>query len=449
MLRIARSHLIIIIIGVLLAACAPQPEAPRLAITPFPTPTVGSVLQGALSSAANVVPQGLISPATAVAISALPTPTPDLFTCPPFSDSARLEDTPPLNAPIVIEEIVRYLNTGGAYESLSEILSERWGIVREGDSMRGDVDFTGEGTPEILITYANPDGRSAVLLLGCIQSEYRVLYELNTQITEPPQMIAFGDMNRDRRNDLLFAVQQCPTDDANNPILDECELNTRLLSWQANESRFANLLVNDVLSDTLPEINDFDNDEVSELVVRLENDGTERTGPLRTGTNIYDWNGQEYVLSIIQPDPPRYRIQVIFEADRAFLRRELGEAAQLYQVALQDPTDLRDWIGGERASLIAYTLYRLLITQVASQSASQTQTYQRILNDYPDPQAASIYVRMARAFMETYQQQGNPALGCDAVRAVLTAEADNNALELLNRYGERSPKYTLNDLCPF
>jgi hypothetical protein len=449
MSRLARFSLVSLLAVILLAACAPEAEAPRLQITPFPTPTAGAVLRGVLLTPVSSVPEGLISPATAVAIAAQPSPTPDLFTCPPLSTAASLEDTPPLNAPIVIEEVLRFLNSGGAYADLDATLRTRWELVREGDSLRGDIDFTGEGSSEILMTYARPDGLSSVLIVGCVEGQWRALYELDTETTEPPQVIAVGDMNRDRRNDLLFSVTQCPVDESGALLEDECELRTRLLAWQPADQRFANLLVDEVLSQNLPQINDFDNDEVSEIVVRLENPGTTRTGPLRTGTHIYDWNGTEYVLSIIQLEPPRFRIQVLHEGDRAITRRNLVEAAQLFQLALDPDSDLRDWIGGESPILQAYGLYRLLITQVASQSAGQAQTYQAILETYPDPEASPIYIRMARTFMETFQAQASPSAACDAVKALVESSSASDALDLINRYGERSPRYTLTDLCPF
>lgn len=449
MLRLARIACLSLILAALLAGCAPQTEAPRLEVTPFPTPTPGAVARGVLLTPVSSVPEGLISPATAVAIAAQPSPTPDLFTCPPLSSAARLEDTPPLNAPIVIEEVLRFLNSGGAFTDLETTLRTRWRIVREGDTLRSDIDYTGEGSAEILMTYARPDGLSAVLIAGCVEGEWRALYEFEGQTETPPQVIAVGDMNRDRRNDLLFSVEQCPVDDSGTLLTNECELRTRLLAWQPADRRFANLLVDEVLSQNPPQINDFDNDEVSEVVVRLENPGTTRTGPLRTGTHIYDWNGTEYVLSIIQLDPPRFRIQVLHEADRSITRRNLVEAAQLFQIALDPESNLRDWIGGEGPILQAYGLYRLLITQVASQSAAQAQTYQAILETYPDVEASPIYIRMARTFMETFQAQASPSAACDAVKALIESSSATNALDLINRYGERSPQYTLNDLCPF
>ena len=61
-------------------------------------------------------------------------------------------------------------------------------------------------------------------------------------------------------------------------------------------------------------------DQIAEIVLQFTNAGNATTGPLRTGMTIYDWNGAAYVQSITQLDPPRFRIQVIHEADRLLNR---------------------------------------------------------------------------------------------------------------------------------
>ncbi len=429
----------------MLSACQPSEDAPRLVITPFPSPTAGSVAVGGLLPPANLLPpnSNLISPATAAALADLPTPTPNFSACPIGLEDPRLEDTPPINAPIVVEEITRFLNDGGDIETLNRTLRDRWKIVRDEDTLRADIDFTGEGTAEVLISYLNPDSRAALLILGCVEGEYRVLYNFEAQDDTPFIFIGLGDMNRDLRSDVLFASRVCPQNTDSKK--EDCELRTRLIAWQANEYRFTDILDAEVLSVNPPQINDIDADQVSELVVRLESRGNNSTGPLRTGIHIYDWNGEAYVLSVVQLDPPRYRIQVLFEADRAVRERNLRDALLLYEQALSPESGLRAWFNDEAAPLRAYALYRLMIAQVAAQSAQQTQTYQTMLTEYPDPESAPIYVGMARAFLEAYQTSGDPSTACDAA----LAQADDSALALLNRYGTRNPTYALPDLCPF
>jgi len=446
--RLHKSAVTLVFTVLMLSACQPAMDAPRLVITPFPSPTAGSVAVGALLPPVDSLPpdSNLISPATAVALADLPTPTPNFSACPVAIEDPRIEDTPPINAPIVIEEIMRFLNDGGSIETLNRTLRDRWQIVRDEDTLRADIDFTGEGTGDVLISYLNPDARATLLILGCVEGEYRVLYDFEAQDDTPITLIGLGDMNRDLRSDVLFASRVCPLESDTEDTQDEdCELRTRLIAWQANEYRFADILDAEVLSINPPQVNDIDADQVSELVVRLENRGNTSTGPLRTGLHIYDWNGEAYVLSVIQLDAPRYRIQVLFEADRAVRERNLRDALPLYEQALSPDSDLRAWFNDEAAPLRAYALYRLMIAQIAAQSAQQTQTYQTLITEYPDAESAPIYVGMARAFLESYQTSGNPSAACEAALAL----ADESALALLNRYGTRNPTYALPDLCPF
>ncbi len=434
----------------ILAACAPQVEQARLVITPFPSTTPGRVIHAEI---ANPAQDNLAAnPATAVAIVRQPTATPDLTLCPSPAgeDDARLEDTAPQNPDIVIEEIVRFLSAGGAPGRLNDILRGTWGLIAETGTFRADVDLTGEGSAEMIISYTTPENRGALLVLGCRESAYRVLYQSEADIAEAPVLVDTRDMNYNGLNDLVFAARACPTDEDGTVVSsdpDDCDYVTRLLSWLPDEDRFANLMEDDVLTGSPPEINDFDNDQVSELVFRLDNSGNSITGPLRTGTNIYDWDGVSYVLSIAQPDAPRYRIQVLQDGDRAAARNDMQTAIAIYREALDESNDLRYWFDDEPELLRSYALYRLALAQVAANSVEQTETYQQILTTYADPAAAPVYAQMARVFFETVQATGDVSGACAQVQAIIAQRGE--ALELLNRYGSRSPRYTAQQLCPF
>jgi hypothetical protein len=432
----------------LLAGCQPAPaNAPRLEITPFPTMTPGRVLRAPLLSA-DTLPEGQLNPATAVAIAVLPTATPDLFTCPPLSDDATLEATPPQNPPIIIEEITRYLRAGGSFATLAETLDQAWGVLGEGGIARDDIDLTGEGRGEFIVSYAPPGGRGTLLILGCVAGTVELLYEAESDLAAPPALLTLGDMNRDRRNDLLFSARRCP-EGALSAASDEaeaCQYLTRLLTWNAREDRFVNLLTDDLLTFDAPEAADVDQDEVSEVVVRLENRGTQATGPLRTGLNVYDWDGTRYVLSIAQYDAPRFKIQVLHEADRAFERGDLVNAIALYNVALNNP-DLRFWFNDEVEALRSYALYKLLVVQTQAGGIPQIDAFQLLISAYPDLAAGPVYAALAQTFLTTFQTSA--AIGNACAEVVSAINQRPEALDLLNRYGSQSPTYTARDLCPF
>ena len=217
------------------------------------------------------------------------------------------------------------------------------------------------------------------------------------------------------------------------------------MTWNPERGRFVNLLGGAITSDQAPALEDIDHDQVSEVVVRFDQSGDNQTGPLRTGYTVYDWNGVNYVQSVTQLNPPRFRIQVVQEADAAFAAENTDEAATLYNLAL-DPA-LENWYNDDAQTLQAYTLYRLLLTYAFSGDDRALQTQQTIQSTYADTAAAPPYAQMALEFWNAFQITNNLHSACLKAQEVILARPE--ALTLLNRYGSRSPTYTATDLCPF
>jgi len=451
----------------LLAACTPNSAAPQATILPFPTVTPGQELYGVLPVPEGLLLDGslLLNPATAVALANQPTPTPNTTICPPISESTRLADLP-TDTDAINAEIERFLTAGGDPLILDETLADEWDILGANGYVRADLDLTGEGQADVLLGYTvpvtensltstptptaeneasstitpliQPTRQGILLILGCADGRYHTLYRARSDEGAPPELLLLGDVNRDQRSDVLFTSRNCDA--------SPCVYQTNVVTWEARIGRFASLLGTVILSDTLPTITDIDSDEISEIVIRRDDEGTEETGPIRTGVNIYDWNGTVYVLSIVQPDPPGYLIQVIHEADRFFSRREMLNAIQLYQVALTDTT-LRPWLQDETPSLRSYALFRELIAQAFSGDPALLTTYQQIAQNFPGVEPSTVYVEMSRAFWDNFQTNANLTTACSAALAVVSTRPE--AVELLNLYGSRSPRYEPADLCPF
>jgi hypothetical protein len=434
--------LIMLSLMLLLAACEPAAPPPREVITPFPSVTPGRVVYGELlPSGSTILSQpGLSAPSTVVAIAPPTTPTPDFSSCPAPNADAALEASPPDNAVVLIEEAVRYLNAGGNGQTLIDTLRDDWDVIPNDAVARADLDYTGEGVTDVLMPYTARDGVAGMVVIACRAGTHVIIYELASPTDAPPTVLAFADLNRDRRNDILYSTPSCPDDP------ETCVLLTQMVTFSPVLSRFVDLMPEGVTSDTVPQVLDFDNDEVSEVVVRLENRGTAETGPLRTGTNVYDWNGSQYVLSIVELEPPRFMIQVLHEGDRALLRGDYPTAETIYREAI-DNDELRWWFDDEPDLLNSYAYYRLLQAQVLLASVGQTTTINEINSIFPDPAASPVYAQMARAFIETFQSESDVSSACAAVETIIAAQPQ--AVEQLNRYGSRSPSYTARDLCPF
>jgi hypothetical protein len=283
-----------------------------------------------------------------------------------------------------------------------------------------------------------PEGSTLLLALACANGHYTVLHEAIT--SGPAQIIHAGDINLDTRPDLLYAAEQCEADG------ESCTYRAQLLSWDADTGSFITLLASPITGPTAPALADVDGDGIQEIAVRLTSPGTAATGPLRTGVTVYDWDGAGYTLSITQLDPPRFRVQVIHEADRSLLRQELDQAIAQYTLALTD-TGLRNWYNDDEAVLKSYALFRLLTAYAYTEDALLLPTYQELARLFPDPATAPIYALLGEAFWQAFQTSNNLRSACAAVADIITARPE--ALDLLNRYGSRSPVYTANDLCPF
>jgi hypothetical protein len=432
---------IISILVLLIAACEQTPVAQNLPPTPipFPTMTPGRYVRGRLETPMGLQLSGgsggLANPATAVAMANQPTATPDYSACPQLGNPT-LGDAPG-DARSMLAEIERFLSAGGTVLTLETRLRNDWAALGETGTVRGDLDLTGEGAAEVLLTFDTPNNGGALVILGCSNQRYTVHYQ-NITGGAVPRIIQIADMTFGGDPEILFTGQRCADDGV-------CQYVTQLISWRGDLGRFVSLLGRDIISDSEPSIGDVDEDDIVEVVVQLDNAGTAETGPLRTGVNIYDWNGAAYVKSIVQLDPPSYRIQIVHQADRAMSRLNAEEAIALYTFTLQD-VGLRDWYRGESDQLRAYTMFRLLIARAYVADEDILTTYQDILDAYPDPDTAPIYVRLSTVFWNALNITNNLRSACLEVRDMIGVEPQ--ALELLNRYGERSPTYTAESVCP-
>ena len=432
-------RLLLILLLLILAACqaAPTPTGTPTAY-PFPTMTPGRVLHVPLPTMFGIPldGSGLANPATAVALSNRPTATPNLRACPAGDPAAALDPIMPSTAALVDDAIARYLNAGGNADNLTVFMRENWNALGETGFARGDLDLTREGTPEIIVSYRAPDAGGSFMIFGCIDGRYLLRYEVSLG-GDAPELLTIGDMNVNGAPELLFSSQMC---------VEVCTYTTQMVTYSATSGRFVNLLGGVIASDSAPLVEDVDADQISEVIIRMDDDGNAETGPLRTGFTVYDWDGTGYVRSITQYNPPRFRIQVLQEADAEFAAGNTSNAIALYNLALDSP-GLESWYPDETDALRSYAQFRLLIAYAFTEDPRLTDLYQATLAAPPDPATAPVYALMSQAFWNAYQVTNNMNSACLEVQAIIATRPDS--VSLLNRYGSRSPTYAPGDLCPF
>ncbi|MFN8449829.1 MAG: hypothetical protein U0521_14905 [Anaerolineae bacterium] len=424
----------------LIAACQPNvPASNAPTQVSFPTVTPGRMITAPLPTVVGVPldGSGLSNPATAIAAANRPTVTPNYQSCPAPDDSVTLDSTAPSNARLMDDAIARFLSDGGTAVALENTLRDDWDVLGDLGVVRGDADLTGEGTAEIVITYQTPDEGGVLLIEGCIDGRYLTRYQaaLGGGI---PVIDSISDMNYNGVPELLFSSRDCRD--------EPCVYHTQAATWNAERGRFVNLFGGAITSDQIPTLQDIDSDLVSEVVVRFDDSGSAQTGPLRTGFTVYDWNGVSYVESITQLNPPRFRIQVIQEADQAFAAQRMDDAIALYNLSLGS-ADLENWFNDDATTLRAYALYRLLLAYSYTEDDRRAQIQQTIQSDYPDPATAPPYAQMALDFWTAVQVTNNLHSACIRAQEDILTRPD--ALDLLNRYGSRNATYAASDLCPF
>ncbi len=424
----------------LLAACQPTVvttvnQAPT--VVPFPTMTPGRSVRGILPTVVALSLDGsnLANPATAVALANRPTATPNYTVCPPPASPAL--STAPASGREMADEITRFLSAGGSPTALESALRDDWGVLGETGTVRANIDFTGGGEAEVIAAYSVPGAGGSLVVLGCAEGRYIKLYEADTAGT--PQIVHTGELNANGAPEILYSSQECAAE-------NDCSYRSQVITWQPGEGHLVSLLNGAIISQNLPEIGDFDNDRVIEIVIRMTSTGTPSTGPLRTGVTIYDWDGVNYTRSITQLDPPRFRVQVVQQGDRSLARGETQTAVDLYELALRDE-ELRNWFNDDTEVLRSYTLYRLLTAYAFTEDEDLLPAFQSIQQTYPDPLNAPVFAQMSSTFWNALQVTGNLRSACIEVQNLVRARPE--AISLLTRYGGSSPVYTAESLCPF
>lgn len=432
---------IVLFTMLIISACQTTPITNPTDI-PFPTMTVGQSLIGDLTTPSvrsGILPSG----DDTITLVNRTTPTPDTGRCPFPAEGAELGDFPSTRVD-AINALLQFLNDGSSVQRLQEEILSAWDAFGENGYLE-TVDLTGEGTVEIVLGYIAPGDVGTLLIFGCQEGRYVQLYELNSDGIDPPIVLALADINNSSPAEVVVTRRVCSDPEA-------CELQTQIVAWAFSVGRFLNVLPGTLITLDPPELRDIDNDQVDELVISLDNNGTAATGPLRQGTNIYDWDGQFYVLSIIQLQEPDYRIQVIHEGDRLFSQLRMTDAITAYEAALAND-DLRYWFNDGPTNTISYGQYRLILANAYLGSSPGVINTLNAMNDaFPLTEEqtlddAPVYVHMANLFVDTLSATGDLHESCLVVQEIITARED--ALNFINRYGSRSPSYTELDICPF
>lgn len=348
------------------------------------------------------------------------------------------------------EKIGLYLSAGGPPTILESTL-RGWGAVQEGAVVQSNTDLTGDGIPEIVITLYDPSyfqpgqpSPGQLLVYGCAQKGYRLLYStLYSPQTTIPELKRVGDMNGDARAELAFAQQTCTSP-------GQCTQIMQILTWNAMLGAFKPL--NDVpmgATNAKIAISDLDGDGILEVSIAFIPPNDPAAGPPRKSTDIWDWDGVNYVLALTQLDPPVYRVHVLNDADMKLGYEDWKEAIKLYD-RVRDDQNLLPWptVVNEPIVLRAYATYKKILAMVSyRQIRAVGDVLTGLQTENPPGTPGEVYATLAQTFMDNYNRTRDRKKACSAVLDVANARPES--LSTLNSYGYANRLYALADLCPF
>ncbi len=346
------------------------------------------------------------------------------------------------------EVIGRFLSAGGP-PSVLEATLRSWGAIAEGAQVQSDTDLTGDGVKEILVTLYDPanykpgvPSPGQLLIYGCAQKGYRLLYStLYSPNTLIPELKRVGDMNYDLRAEVAYTQQTCNA--------GQCTAVMQILEWNGTLGAFKPL--NDVPMNATSgkvEIADLDKDGILEVAIHFNPTPDPNAGPPRKSTDIWDWDGANYVLALTQLEPPVYRIHAVHDADYRFAQGNWRDAIRLYD-RVRDDANLQPWtLADEQTILRAYAEFKKMLALVANkQTRAADDALTTLLTENPAGTSGEGYAIIGQSFMDNYKKTRDRKKAC--AEALNAATNRPETLAALNSYGFNNRTYALPDLCPF
>jgi hypothetical protein len=415
-----------ILVGLLTACGSTRPPEPTPTATPHPTAT------------ATPRPS--------------PTATP-VPLCPVSNLSAKW--VPPDQFDGYPEAIRAYLSQGGTVANLLTILrnassiNEKWGAV-------SSIDLTGDGEPETIALIFDPfttdqsAGPSGQLLVyGCAPPRVDLLYTDQTAKGQAlPKILQSGDLiGAPRGTQLAVVTSSCGA----NTCFDKLEV----LGW--NGSALVNLLAEPLeLPAAHYQFMQADADSALEIQAQRGQQGSIGAGPQRIETQLWDWNGAQYVKIKSDWSPVQYRIHAVYEGDDAFAASDYARATDWYTRVLTDDT-LKDWLAEigyanahDRDTLQAYARFRLLLIGLLRGDTNARDQFDQLTTLYPEGSPVHLTQQMAQTFWNKYQETKDLKAAC-AVANDYANSSDNGQyliVDDLNLFGYTNRSYTSDDMCP-
>ncbi|MBM7846381.1 FG-GAP repeat domain-containing protein [Herpetosiphon giganteus] len=372
--------------------------------------------QTALSNASNSSPT--TQPTERIYPTAWPTSTPYIqATSATAKPTALPSDWPlPPTAPVSVTEYVDLLTdfvnaqpsnrdqlgallTGWAEQSQSTNAAK---LI--GEQYR-TVDLNNDAQAEILITL--PVGYPDLLILLTLDANgvYQPNWTLLTDQANGYRIWLVRDLTNDGMPEIVVHTTGCGA--------HTCSESINIVQWQAAE--FHSILD---LNATNPTMNwaDLNADGTLELIVNRGKVGSDGAGIQRKQLEIYAWDGAQYQINSITPDPidSQHPYWLLLDGFSALANADRVLAQTLFIAAAnaQAPFPAIGIEGSELELTIAIARFQALYTALLAGDEATAQTF------YAQTQkSAADDKQWASAFMSTYQQITDLQAACAAAQA--------------------------------
>ena len=464
----SRSLWVLIIISILVSACAPATQSTLAPIidnatsTPSQTPTVTRTALPSATLTASITPLPTISTFTptfdaSTIVTVTPAPKAE---CQKEDSSVKLNFKLDQGATDAIQNILEYLNKGGSIKTILNALPSSY----YPDWIRFE-DLTGDGIPELIYIQYSDFINGGFYIFTCSNGKYTLFK--NESVNWGFSFYGKYDMNLNGMPELVIISQGCSGTGCYRHYIIE---------W--NGSTYVNLAPDAALESVVDgKITDINNDGVLELALRTAPLPFYVDQPWREELHIFSWDGKTFAPQPVIGYQPKYRFQAIQDADLDAALGSYDTALNLYKQIIFNES--LQWWSRERqvyenalveapwtheatpsvkpledkteySRLAAYAYYRIALIHLAQNHESDAATVYNILQEkFGNDQYGRPYVEMATTFWEAYQSTHKMYDGCAA--AIQYAAEHPDILTPLGSdyHGAQSHQYKPEDVCPF
>ncbi len=380
----------LVLLGLVALACSPLPTAVP---TSPPPPTA--------ASATATPPLPTTRPTT------VPNIRPTLPSCP-----GRFNEYP--------QVLANYLGLGGSPEALAEFLGA-CAALGFAEAPVQVADLTGEGDPEIVVVIVDPGRASTfiptpgdLLILRRQDGTAEPVFSAVQQGGSPDLgyfLLSIEDINGNGRPEVPYYSRSCGA--------HTCFDRLFVLEWDGAD--YVNLIPGFLGSPYAT----FSFDQ-GQIAVDIGGIASVGAGVQRDYSEIWSWDGAVYTLTEQIVGPPLVGIHYLYDGDDALLQGDVATAIEDYQQALR-PLKMEPGLFAEGAEEIlrAFARFKLMIAfSLAGEPAFAEDVYQQMLSEHPPGSPGFIYLQMASAFRQAYQESGDAREACAAANAVAAAHPE-------------------------